>query len=284
MASSSAVKRHYDAVAPPPRSRTRLGPLRDFHNHAKRRLIAEEAGDARVVVDVACGKGGDLPKLPRGTLRTYVGVDVSPACLAEARSRAASLLPRHADVRFVEADFRHPPADLLPPGAAADLVNCQFALHYLWGDEATARRALGAMAGLLRPGGTLLVTTGDADVIVARLPASPLRFGRPGLYEVAFAERPSEESPFAGHGYAFTLVDGGRPAIDACPEFLVHGPTLVRLAGECGLELVRERNLTHLGEGYAGEVPPDQWEVTGLYRAFVFRRRAPSSPPSSPPS
>ena len=149
------------------------------------------------------------------------------------------------------------------------------ALHYLWGDEATPRRAPASIA-LLRPGGTLLATTGDADVIVARLLAAgeqQLRFGRPGLYEVAFAERPSEECPFAGHGYAFTLMDGDRPAIDACPEFLVHGPTLVRLAGECGLELVRERNLTHLQEGYAGGVPPDMWEVTGLYRAFVFRRR-----------
>ena len=273
---AGVVERHYDTVAAPPRGRTRIRELRDYHNYVKRRLIAEESGGAAaVVVDVGCGKGGDLPKLDRGALRRYVGLDVSENCLREARSRAAGLLGPGVDATFRRADFRDPPPDL-PPGAA-DLVLCHFVLHYLWGDEPTARRSLGAMSRALRPGGRLLVITGDADVILSR----GLRHGS-DVYEVAFERAPSESDPFEGTRYAFTLRDGGEAALDACPEHLVHGPTLVRIAADCGLRLRRQLNLTELGAGYRGAVPAEQWQVTALYRAFVFERSTSATTSANP--
>lgn len=45
----------------------------------------------------------------------------------------------------------------------------QFALHYSWSTEARARRALANISALLRPGGTLIGTMPDANVIVKKL-------------------------------------------------------------------------------------------------------------------
>jgi hypothetical protein len=45
----------------------------------------------------------------------------------------------------------------------------QFALHYSWSTEARARRALANISALLRPGGTLIGTMPDANVIIKKL-------------------------------------------------------------------------------------------------------------------
>lgn len=45
----------------------------------------------------------------------------------------------------------------------------QFAMHYSWSTEARARRALANVSALLRPGGTLIGTMPDANVIIKKL-------------------------------------------------------------------------------------------------------------------
>lgn len=50
----------------------------------------------------------------------------------------------------------------------ATLRYLQFALHYSWSTEARARRALANISALLRPGGILIGTMPDANVIVRK--------------------------------------------------------------------------------------------------------------------
>ncbi|KAJ1485065.1 hypothetical protein T484DRAFT_1795043 [Baffinella frigidus] len=84
-------------------------------------------------------------------------------------------------------------------------------------------------------------------------------------------------------------------AVDDCEECLVHFPTFRRLGEEVGLELVEhmnfhdyfERNTTKSSKkkenidlakrmrvfDNRSTMTPDQWEVTYLYRTFVFRKK-----------
>jgi len=108
-------------------------------------------------LDVGCGNGRLLPYLgERRLLQKYVGVDANDTLLSKARLKAQAA-PELA-CRFLELDISTAdwPARLAePPGF--DVVFCLATLHHLPG--ATLRRsALQQMAGLLKPGGYLILS------------------------------------------------------------------------------------------------------------------------------
>ena len=96
------------------------------------------------VLEVAVGTGRNLPHYPAHV--TVTGVDLSPAMLARARTRAAE---HGRDVTLQEAD-----AQVLPfPDASFDTVVCTLGLCGIPDDRA----AIAEMHRVLRPGGTLLL-------------------------------------------------------------------------------------------------------------------------------
>lgn len=276
----SVVRRHYDTVAAPARDASKLLPLRDYHNEVKRYLIGSvDPSPPRVVVDFACGKGGDLPKFDRLRTTRYVGVDISASSLVEAERRAKSMRALK-DTQWVHGSIDS--SELLLRGKLRDLVgrvdcvNCQFALHYCFKDRESVTRTLQNAAALLKPDAHFLVTTVDADVLVKRLHESggggSRRFGN-DVCTVEFADTPSNTDPFLGTMYRFTLRDGERKVVDDCPEFLVHAPTLTTIAAEHGLVLERTFKFPE------SVTPPrtltsDQADVSWIYRAFVFVKKS----------
>lgn len=90
-----------------------------------------------------------------------------------------------------------------------------------------------------------------------------------------------------GHKYSFELAD----AIDNCPEYLLNFRNLVSIAGQFGLDLVynkdfhelfmeerqNEANLALLYKmnvlDQNGTISSDEWEASGLYLAFAFKKR-----------
>lgn len=97
------------------------------------------------LVELAVGNGRVAIPVARATGRRVIGIDTSPAMLAQARERAAAA---HVDLELHLADIR----DLRLDEPAA-LVYCPFrALLHLptWADR---RRVFERVAGSLRPGG-----------------------------------------------------------------------------------------------------------------------------------
>jgi mRNA (guanine-N7-)-methyltransferase len=255
------------------------------------------------VQDLACGKGGDLPKWKEAGIAAYCGVDIATESV-RTDGRLRYNTGRHAfpAALFVADCFEAPLAPALLPRGPFDVISCQFALHYAWGTEARARRALENVSSLLRAGGVFLGTTADANVLVRKLRAAPgLRFGNE-LYGVEFAARHADKAfhgsaPF-GLEYRFTLAD----AVDGVAEYLVHRPTLEALAAQYGLRLVLwhnfhdfvasrlqvaedralwvARGLGGVLDDATGVATParcalsaEEWEVAHLYAVFAFRKQ-----------
>ena len=100
------------------------------------------------VLDVACGKGELLVRLAERHATHGVGIDISPFCIADVRARAAGRAPA-AELELLTmdgADYRGAPGSF-------DLACCLGASWTFGGHVETLR----ALAGLVRPGGQVLV-------------------------------------------------------------------------------------------------------------------------------
>ncbi|KAH9930908.1 mRNA capping enzyme-domain-containing protein [Fomitopsis serialis] len=248
------------------------------------------------VLDVGCGKGGDLTKWSKARVKEYVGVDIAAISVDQARLRHASLRsgPRFAASFFALDCYEHLLRDRLPPAALArpfDVVSMQFCMHYAFESEQKARCMLQNVSENLRPGGTFIGTIPDANQLLERLGALPkdaqdLSFGN-DVYTIRFEERAQRR--LFGHRYWFFLKD----AVDDVPEYVVHWDNFVQMAAEYGLGVIYRREFHEVFEEHhehpefapllermhvvdkdgESKMDEDQWEAANIYIAFAFEKR-----------
>lgn len=115
------------------------------HNTAYHRWIARVAAEQghRDFLDVGCGDGLLLERLAP-TMRSVTGVEPDVAAFMQARAR----LGNTENSTFVQSDF----AAYAPDATRFDLITFVASLHHL-----PLHEGLSHAAGLLRPGGDLLV-------------------------------------------------------------------------------------------------------------------------------
>uniref|UniRef100_A0A803MH19 mRNA (guanine-N(7))-methyltransferase n=1 Tax=Chenopodium quinoa TaxID=63459 RepID=A0A803MH19_CHEQI len=269
--------------------------LKKLNNWIKSVLIQLYARPGNAVLDLACGKGGDLIKWDKAKIGYYVGIDIAEGSIEDCRTRYNG----DADKNSRRKKFKFPARLLcgdcfevqldrvLAEDGPFDLCSCQFALHYSWSTEARARRALANITALLRPGGILIGTMPDANVIVKKFREEIYRFQgfiTTNIYFLAFLRIVSYGIP------NIPLQD----AVD-CPEWVVPFPVFKSLAEEYDFELVFAKNnhqfveeylkkpefvelmrrLGALGDSHDNStLSPDEWEVAYLYLAFVLKKVA----------
>ncbi|KAK4879022.1 hypothetical protein RN001_007168 [Aquatica leii] len=248
------IAKHYNALEEKgvqERSKSRIFYLRNFHNWIKSMLIneyltkikASKKHNAPVrVMDMGCGKGGDLLKWRKGNITHLICNDIAAVSLDQCKSRYVDMQNRNNrdrgniySIENIAADFtkvrlREKYKD---PSMKLDLVSCQFAFHYGFESLLQAECAIHNAAECLQPGGFFIGTILDSNDLLARIrKAKSNAFGN-GVFKVRF-ECDTYKPPLFGAKYHFNL-DG---VVD-CPEFLIHFPTFTKLAKKHGLKLVR---------------------------------------------
>ncbi|KAF2767277.1 mRNA capping enzyme, large subunit [Teratosphaeria nubilosa] len=207
-----AVAEHYNAV--PERGRdwrateSQIKGLRSLNNWIKSTLIQKFSRPdlpppaGLCVLDMACGKGGDLGKWEKAPLlpALYVGCDIADVSIDQARQRNAENIRRNTgrhrrgpmmQAEFYVHDSFGQPLGNIPivrqvgfnpsagPGSHAiqggmmsggfDVVSMMFALHYSFESEALARGMLKNVSGALKKGGKFIGVMPNSDVITANV-------------------------------------------------------------------------------------------------------------------
>ena len=237
------------------------------------------------MLDLCCGKGGDLRKWARAKVTHYVGVDLSPNLVQEAQRRyieISSTRRRHQplfkaifmvndagpedennlldNILTTEkklSDIRH--------RIEFDLVSTQMAIHYMFESEAKLRGYLRNVTDRLRPGAYLIGTTIDADELVYRVRSSGTGnntiqndFMKVVLPQDGF---PTANGPFALKYYFYLKEAIGKEQMEfgnearLVDEYLVIFDVLVKFAAEYGLELVMKKNLRQYFDDMTSEAP-----------------------------
>nr|CAD7403590.1 unnamed protein product [Timema cristinae] len=303
---AAVVAEHYNTLQEKgleERSKSRIFYLRNFNNWIKSMLINEylrKAGEGHShgqplrVLDMGCGKGGDLLKWRRGSITHLICADLAETSVEQCQTRYNDLKGRSRHERafapvfsaeFITADCTKVvcthilvksakvlvwaagitvkiPNSLLMRRRVArgvdssignhvrlrekykdvtlqlDLVSCQFVFHYSFESLPQAECMLRNASETLRPGGFFIGTIPDACEIVSRAKKAGGRSFGNDLYRVEFEHDPcTRRVPLFGAKYGFHLE-----GVVDCPEFLVHFPTLERLAEKFGLELVFKKS------------------------------------------
>ncbi|KAJ2763544.1 mRNA cap guanine-N7 methyltransferase, partial [Coemansia nantahalensis] len=283
------VARHYNErreLGVEGRMHTKITGLRLFNNWVKSLLIRQYTTRGCRVLDLGCGKGGDLRKWELSSIGEYVGMDIAAVSVGQASKRYRELRNASFEARFFAQDCYGEPLEntLRPADYVADVISAQFCLHYAFESERKARQMMANVAGHLAPNGVFMCTIPNANWLVKKRRVAGERFGN-SVYRVEFA--PGAITRF-GTAYSFTLDE----AVEDCTEFLVHMPSFVQLAREHGLELECCLDFHRFYQQHLGRhasvgllwrmhvvdtdrpaISADEWEAVGIYLVVVFRKK-----------
>ena len=216
---NDVVREHYNSV--PERGRdwrrtdSKIKGLRSFNNWVKSCIIQRfspdedhtpgarehgvSSGKKLLVLDIGCGKGGDLGKWQQAPqpVELYVGLDPADVSIEQAIDRYRSMSNRGGrggrggynsrrpsrlfDARFLVKDcygesiedvdiVRQVGFDPSPMNRRGfDVVTMMFCMHYAFESEEKARRMLRNVAGALTKGGRFIGCIPNSDVLSERV-------------------------------------------------------------------------------------------------------------------
>lgn len=230
------------------RKQSRIFFMRNSNNWIKSYIIAhclELIRDRQiddypiVVLDLGCGKGGDLRKWQKGNIRHLVCADIAETSVEQCKERFEVTRNKTFTAEFIVADCTKVRLKdkMKAPAKKIDLVSCQFAFHYCFESLPQAETMLQNVSENLKKGGYFCATLPNANEIMSRLNKSDERSFGNEVYRIVFPEDRPENPPLFGDQYNFFLE-----GVVDCPEFLVHPTTLEKLAKKWGLQLVWSRS------------------------------------------
>jgi len=274
------------------REKSRIIRLKNYNNWVKAVLINEFARPGDHVFDMCCGKGGDFGKWSKRRIASLTGADIAEISIQQAKERYNNLRYKYPANIYAADCFA---TILEPPEHLYTTVSAQFALHYSFESEEKVRTMFKNVTNYLRPNGVFFGTITNGSRIVKNIRNSETNSFGNSLYSITFEDK--ENFNLFGSKYYFKLED----AIDDCPEYLVHFPTFINIAKEYGLKLILQKDFHEFYNYYIqykpnidlfnrmkvldseGNFSQEEWEVAGIYLAFVFRKEADKDTPSTSP-
>ena len=280
------------------RNKSGLEMLRKYNNWVKACLINKYVPEGASVLDFCGGKGGDLKKFDLRKVNKVVSSDISGESVKESISRHEEGRYPFEYKAFVSNCFEDSFIQKLRENGVKedesfDAVSCQFAIHYCFQSEETARKAIHNIARNLKRGCYFIGTTVNAYRLVKKIRSIPgYEFSRSNYFRVQFEDTFDKMNiPIYGAQYKFFLAD----SVENIPESLIPFSELQKLCHEEGLELegcwdlhkfyeefCKDSNFKDLFNKMNSTMPYrdrmyypwiQQWEIIGYYIAFAFKKQ-----------
>lgn len=145
----------------PTREKSCFYDMRRFHNYIKRRVIATYPSNS--VLDLACGKGGDLPKYIDSNIKYIEGYDINADSIEQANKRKEHFLGKvickNFNINLHQNDLLTNPVS---SDVKFDLVTCNFAYHYFYKSPECITKSI---IDNTRKGSVLILSLLDSDKI-----------------------------------------------------------------------------------------------------------------------
>ena len=156
-------------------------PMQNFHNlYVKKTLImdyspnSKGSGQSGRLLDLACGKSGDLSKWKNAKLKDIIAIDISKPCVEYGKDFYKTYPKPKPTVRYIWGDTskaiwpeqeagqstmdKERMKEWIPDKNAFDVVSCQFCLHYYFENEAKLKTLIKNVADNIKIGGHFIGT------------------------------------------------------------------------------------------------------------------------------
>lgn len=262
---------HYDSLSVQTKRERARGPaaaLKRVHNAFKEDLLADFAPCAGFLVDVGCGRGGDIWKWSRIGVRNAIGFDVSESQIDEASRRSYDA--GFATYAFEQCSASLDELDDVPDGCA-DVATSMFSLNYFFGSEESALGVFRRAARILRLGGRFVGVYAEGDKVADLVRVGPKTTS---AYEIeASWDELSDASPGIGDGYKLlvrdTVMDGTSVGGGAPVEYVTRAADVCRMAKAVGLRPIPEGFRMPRSSDVRD---PDYRRIASLTRSFAFEK------------
>ncbi len=275
--------------------------MRNFHNWIKSNMILTYCSGKNKVLDIGCGRGGDLAKFVHAGINEYVGVDIDNNGLyvidnsayfryKDMKSKMKNVPPMyfiHADAR---ARFNVKSQESVLPNMTSfnkkliethlsgnkkyDIINAQFTLHYYLSDELSWSNFCKNINEHLEINGYVLITAFDGKLIYDRL------MGKQKM-SVSYTDNKGNKNIFFEINKIYSDKDDMSigMAIDLYNSLISNPGTYIReylvfpdfleksLKQNCGLDLVETDsffNLFNLYKNYFTEEGVDNFSTSDI--------------------
>ncbi|PLW22283.1 hypothetical protein PCASD_17008 [Puccinia coronata f. sp. avenae] len=250
-----------------------MAPLLGYNQRQQHFHSSHPQSKGTKILDLGCGKGGDLAKWQNAGVREFYGFDIAEISIEQANSRYEENCNQRFYAKFVALDcFSLPIDSVLSPEELREpfhAVSLQFCMHYAFESEVKARTMLENVSKHLVTGGVMIGTIPNPDLLIDKWErCSPESqddtpsFGNP-VYSISFPYRLTSRDQLDqiyGNRYSFYLQD----AVEDVPEYLVLWEPFVRLAQEYGLKLVYKKAFHEIFQIE---------KATPVYRNLLYRMR-----------
>ncbi|KAM0673137.1 mRNA cap guanine-N7 methyltransferase [Gurleya vavrai] len=281
MSNYDDVAKHYNehkSIDKNIRKQSKIIHIRNMHNFIKSILIIKYIKNKKSVLDLGCGKGGDLKKYTNHKIDFYFGIDIAEKSVEEAKKRYLTMQ------NIFKADFLAQDAygQIFNLNRKFDFISSQFSLHYAFQSEESFKTSIINISQHLEKDGYFVATIPNIYTLMRRYKNHGNNFGN-DYYCVRFDKSYNEiieNGCKFGISYDFSLAE----AINDCKEYLVPYSFLIEAFKEKGIELVEHKPLLDFYNENAKEnlelhdrlivkrLDNDELKVTELYSVIVFKK------------
>lgn len=255
------VSTHYDHVKNTTKSARKKGllyALKTYHNDVKRDLLHIYAMYAPSVLDIGCGRGGDMQKWRDCRISRVDAYDISPVEIEEAQRRYGFLQAPGCTYTFSVADFSKPVTLGLEQYHVATAMFC---LHYFFASDEILTTFLTTVASALVDGGVFIGCCLNSRRVQDYVRSDT----RTDVLTISPGENFWNESG-CGREYTFALTDtvtSKNDVSEGSTEYLVDMELLIATSKSLGL---------HFKE-CVPFIPPTQfpgYEASAMCQTFAF--------------
>lgn len=247
--------------------------MRSFHNKVKSLLISHSAQitDGKTLLDIGCGRGGDLFKWHNSGLEYVYAYDPNDSYIEEAKKRM-----RESGLRrnYVFS------TDLFRPTKYShqfDVVSCQFAIHYLFASDEVLNEHLDFVQKMLKPGGVYVGTFMDGDSVIQRVaPLQDNYFENQAVrVQIPYMDNIHQDTGVPINVHLSSTLYFGEKSVSH--EFVVKKEVLTRRCKEVGLRLVSYTPFQMYNSNMKYKMGDDFSECSYMYTSFAFQKIVPNS-------
>lgn len=238
--------------------------MRKYHNTIKRDLYNKYTKNIDNLLDLACGKGGDLDKWVTNKIRNVVGYDIDAVSIKEAERRVRDYNSKVTKVSVYVKDLSE---YIIPGSKNMDVISSMFAFHYFFKSKDTFETIMTSIENNLKDDGIFMGAMFDGLKIRELIKNN--NFELVDDKEVRFKVKLiSESDSFFGNKISVFLKD--TVLDEPMDEYLVYFSEFVKIMKKRNFELIESKMFSEL---YSNEnLNNIEKSISFLNRTFVFKR------------